>query len=119
MLKTKTKKELEEIKNLGLYDDLCELSDLLNIGYVSSYKREYKDGYIDIYRAYERPSKAKVDSYNALRELYYESDKIDVIKGLRITGYNSQKYTTNIVIKYNGHEYLIIDTADYRYLYLY
>lgn len=119
MLKSKTKKELHEIKELGLYDDLCKLSDLLYIDYVSPYKGIYKDGYNDIYRAYELPSKAKVDSYNALRELYYESDKIDVIKGLRITGYNSQKYATNIVIKYNGHEYLIIDTADYRYLYLY
>ena len=119
MLKTKTKKELQEIKDLGLYDDLCKLSDLLNIGYVSSHKHGYKDGYDDIYRAYERPSKAKVDSYNTLRELYYHSDEIDVIKGIRITGYNCNKYSTNIVIKYKGHEYLIIDTADYRYLYLY
>lgn len=118
-VKTKTKKELQQIKDLSLYDDLCELSDLLNIGYVSSHKREYKDGYIDIYRAYERPSKAKVDSYDELRELYYDSEHIEVIKGLRIIGYNSQKYTTNIVIKYKGHEYLLIDTADYRYLYLY
>lgn len=119
MLKTKTKKELEEIKNLGLYDDLCKLSDLLYIDYVSPYKGIYKDGYNDIYRAYERPSKAKVYSYNALRKLYYETEGIEVIKGLRITGYNCNKYSTNIVIKYNGHEYLIFDTADYRYLYLY
>lgn len=119
MLKTKTKKELQEIKDLGLYDDLSALSDLLNIGYVSSHKHEYKDGYNDIYRAYERPSKAKVDSYNDLIKLYYETEGIEVIKGIRITGYNCNKYSTNIVIKYNGHEYLIIDTADYRYLYLY
>ena len=119
MLKTKTKKELQEIKDLGLYDDLSALSDLLNISYVSSHKGNYKDGYNDIYRAYERPSKAKVDSYNALIELYYETDGIEVIKGLRIMGYSCTKYSTNIVIKYNGHEYLIIDTADYRYLYLY
>lgn len=52
-------------------------------------------------------------------ELYYGTDGIEVIKGIRITGYNSQKYTTNIVIKYKGYEYLIIDTANYRYLYLY
>lgn len=119
MLKTKTKKELQELKNLGLYDDLCELSELLNIDYVSSHKGIYRDGGDDIYRAYERPSKAKVYSYNALRQLYYETEGIEVIKGLRITGYNCHKYFTNIVIKYNGHEYLIIDTADYRYLYLY
>lgn len=119
MLKTKTKKELKEIKNTGLYDDLSALSDLLNISFVSSHKGIYKDGYSDIYGAYERPSKAKVDSYKALRELYYETDGIEVMKALRITGYNSNKYRTNIVIKYNGHEYLINDTADYRYLYLY
>ena len=119
MLKTKTKKELKEIKDMGLYDDLTALSDLLNIGYVSSHKGIYKDGYNDIYGPYERPSKAKVDSYYDLRRLYYLSDGIEVIKPLRIKGYNCNKYTTNIVIKYNGHEYLIIDTADYRYLYLY
>ena len=119
MLKTKTKKELKEIKNMCLYDDLSALSDLLNIDYVSSYIGIYMEGYDDIYRAYERPSKAKVDSYNALRKLYYGSDEIDVIKGLRITGYNCNKYSTNIVIKYKGHEYLIFDTANYRYLYLY
>lgn len=38
MLKTKTKKELNEIKDMVLYDDLCALSDLLNIGFVSSHK---------------------------------------------------------------------------------
>lgn len=103
MLKTKTKKELKQIKDMGLYDDLSALSDLLNIDYVSSYIGIYMDGYNDIYRAYKRPSKAKVVSYNYLR----------------ITGYNCDKYSTNIVIKYNGHEYLIFDTADYRYLYLY
>lgn len=119
MLKTKTKKELQMIKDLGLYDDLCELNDLLDIGYVSPYKRTYLGVYDGLYQCYERPSKAKVDSYNALRELYYECDEIDVIKALRITGYNCNKYSTNIVIKYKGHEYLIIDTADYRYLYLY
>lgn len=119
MLKTKTKKELQEIKDLGLYDDLCKLSDLLNIGYVSSHKGIYKYGYNDIYRAYERPSRAKANSYNALIELYYETDGIEVIKGITIRSYNRNKYTTNIVIKYNGHKYLIIDTADYRYLYLY
>lgn len=119
MLKTKTKKELKEIKDMGLYDDLSALSDLLYIDYISSHKGIYKDGYNDIYRAYERPSKAKVDSYNDLIKLYYETDGIEVIKGIRITGYNCNKYSTNIVIKYNGHEYLIIDTADYRYLYLY
>ena len=119
MLKTKTKKELQEIKDLGLYDDISTLSDLLNIGYVSSHKGIYRDGYNDIYRAYERPSDAKVDSYNALRKLYYETDGIEVIEGLRITSYNCNKYSTNILIKYNGHEYLIKDTADYRYLYLY
>lgn len=118
MLKTKTKKELQEIKDLGLYDDLSALSDLLNIGYVSSHKGIYKDGYNDIYRVYWRPSKAKVDSYNDLIKLYYQTDGIEVINGLTITGYNCNKYTTNIVIKYNGHEYLIKDTADYRYLYL-
>ncbi len=119
MLKTKTKKELQEIKDMGLYDDLSALSDLLYIGYVSSHKRKYYYGYDSLYQCYERPSKAKVDSYNDLRKLYYESDGIDVIKGLRITGYNCNKYSTIIVIKYNGHEYLIIDTADYRYLYLF
>lgn len=119
MLKTKTKKELKEIKDLGLYDDLNALSDLLNISYVSPYKGIYMDGFNDIYRAYERPSKAKVDSYNALRELYYLSEGIEVIEGISITSLNYNKYTTNIVIKYNGHEYLIIDTATYRYLYLY
>lgn len=119
MLKTKTKKELQQIKDLGLYDDLCELSDLLNIDYVSSYIGIYMDGYNDIYGAYKRPSKAKVDSYNDLRKLYYLTDGIEVIKGIRITGYNCNKYSTNIVIKYKGHEYLIFDTADYRYLYLY
>ena len=41
MLKTKTKKELKEIKDMGLYDDLTALSDLLNIGYVSSHKGYY------------------------------------------------------------------------------
>lgn len=101
MLKTKTKKELKEIKDMGLYDDLSALSDLLYIDYVSSHKGIYKDG------------------YNDLIELYYGTDGIEVIKGIRITGYNCNKYSTNIVIKYNGHEYLIIDTADYRYLYLY
>lgn len=117
MLKTKTKKELQEIKDLGLYDDLNALSDLLNISYVSPYKGIYKDGYNDIYRAYDRPSKVKVDTYNSLRKLYYLSEGIEVIEGIRITSFNSNKYTTNIVIKYNGHEYLIIDTATYRYLY--
>lgn len=119
MLKTKTKKELKQIKDMGLYDDLSALSDLLNIDYVSSYIGIYMDGYNDIYRAYKRPSKAKVVSYNYLRKLYYLTDGIEVIKCLRITGYNCDKYSTNIVIKYNGHEYLIFDTADYRYLYLY
>lgn len=28
-------------------------------------------------------------------------------------------YSANIVIKYNGHNYLIIDTAQYKYLYLF
>ena len=42
-----------------------------------------------------------------------------MLKTLTIIGHNCQKYITNILIKYNGHEYLIIDTADYRYLYLY
>lgn len=110
---------MQEIKDLGLYDDLSALSDLLYIDYVSSHKGIYKDGYNDIYGAYERPSKLKVYTYNALRKLYYETDGIEIIKGLRITGYNCHKYYTNIVIKYNEHEYLIIDTADYRYLYLY
>lgn len=119
MLKTKTKKELKDIKDLGLYDDLSALSDLLNIDYVSSHKGIYKDGYNDIYRVYERPSRAKINSFNILRELYYLNDKIKVIKTLSITGYNCNKYSTNIVIKYNGHEYLIKNTADYRYLYLY
>ena len=119
MLKTKTKKELQEIKDLGLYDDLSALSDLLYIDYVSSHKGIYRDGCYDIYRAYKRPSKAKIDSYNALRNLYYETNGIEVIDGLRITGYNCNKYNTNIVIKYNGRKYLIKDTADYRYLYLY
>ena len=119
MLNTKTKKELQEIKDLGLYDDLSALSDLLNIDYVSSHIGIYMEGYDDIYRAYERPSKAKVDSYIALRKLYYESDEIHVIRGLRIIGYNCNNYTTNIVIKYNEHKYLIFDTANYRYLYLY
>lgn len=104
---------------MGLYDDLSALCDLLYIDYVSSHIGIYMDGYSDIYRAYKRPSNAKVYSYNALRKLYYDTDGIEVIKGLRITCNNSQKYTTNIVIKYNGHEYLIFDTADYRYLYLY
>ena len=54
-----------------------------------------------------------------LRKLYYETNGIEVIKGLRITGYSCHKYNTNILIKYNGHEYLIIDTAHYRYLYLF
>lgn len=117
MLKTKTKKELQEIKDTGLYDELSALSDLLNISYVSPYKGIYKYGYDDIYEAYDRPSKAKVRTYNALRKLYYSSDGVEVMEGLRITGYNCTKYTTNIVIKYNGHEYLIIDTANYRYLY--
>lgn len=119
MLKTKTKKELREIKDLGLYDDLCKLSDLLNIGYVSSHKGIYNYGYDNIYSVYERPSKAKVDSYNDLIKLYYGTDGIEVMKDLRITGYNCNKYTANIVIKYKGYEYLIIDTANYRYLYLY
>ena len=119
MLNTKTKKELQEIKDLGLYDDLSALSDLLNIDYVSSYIGIYMEGYDDIYRAYERPSKAKVDSYNVLRKLYYGSDEIDVIKGLRIISYNSNIYSTNIVIEYKGKKYLIKDTANYRYLYLY
>lgn len=119
MLKTKTKKELQELKDKGLYDDLCALSDLLHITYVSSHIGIYMDGYNDIYGAYKRPSKAKVDSYNDLRKLYYLTDGIEVIKGIRITGYNCNKYSTNIVIKYKGHEYLIFDTADYRYLYLY
>lgn len=119
MLKTKTKKELQDIKDLGLYDDLCELSELLNISYVSPYKGIYFYGYDGLYQCYERPSKAKIDSYNDLRKLYYESEGIEVIKGIRIKSYNTNKYTTNIVIKYNGHEYLIIDTADYRYLYLF
>lgn len=119
MLKTKTKKELQQLKDMGLYDDLCALSDLLHINYVSSHKGIYKYGYNDIYKAYERPSKAKSRSYNNLIELYYEADGIEVIKGIRIRSYNCIKYSTNIVIKYKGHEYLIIDTADYRYLYLY
>lgn len=119
MLKTKTKKELQEIKDRGLYDDLCALSDLLYIDYVSPYKVTYFYVCDDLYQCYERPSKAKVDSYNALIKLYYETDGIEVIKGLRITGYNISKYSTNIVIKYKGHEYLIRDSANYRYLYLY
>lgn len=119
MLKTKTKKELQELKDKGLYDDLCALSDLLHITYVSSHYARYYYGYENIYSVYKRPSNAKVYSYNALRKLYYETDGIEVIESLRITGHNCSKYFTNIVIKYNGHEYLIIDTADYRYLYLY
>lgn len=119
MLKTKTKKELQELKDKGLYDDLCALSDLLHITYVSSHYARYYYGYENIYSVYKRPSKAKVDSYNALRKLYYETDGIEVIRGLRITGYNFNKYSTNILIKYNGHEYVIRDTANYRYLYLY
>lgn len=81
MLKTKTKKELQEIKDLGLYNDLCELSDLLNISYVSSYKGKYMYGYDGLYQCYERPSKAKVDSYNNLRKLYYGTDGIEVVEG--------------------------------------
>ena len=119
MLKTKTKTELKEIKDMGLYDDLTALSDLLNIDYVSSYYGAYVYGKTDIFQVYVRPSQAKITSFNILRKLYYLNDKIKVIKTLSIKGYNSNKYTTNIVIKYNGHEYLIIDTADYRYLYLY
>lgn len=118
MLKTKTKKELQEIKDLSLYDDLSALSNLLNISYVSSYKGTYLYGYDGLYQCYERPSKAKVDSYNNLIKLYYDTAGIEVVKGIRIRSYNCNKYTTNILIKYNGHEYLIIDTADYRYLYL-
>ena len=119
MLKTKTKKELQEIKDMRLYDDLSALSDLLNIDYVSSHKGTYFYGYDGLYQCYERPSKAKVYSYNDLRKLYYETNGIEVIEGLRITGYNCNKYSTNILIKYKGREYLIKDTADYRYLYLY
>lgn len=119
MLKTKTKKELQEIKDMGLYDDLCKLSDLLNIDYVSSYYSTYVCGKTDIFKVYERPSQAKITSFNNLRKLYYSNDKIKVIKTLSIKGHNCNKYSTNIVIKYNGHEYLIIDTAIYRYLYLY
>lgn len=119
MLRTKTKKELQEIKDLSLYDDLCNLSDLLHISYVSPYKEKYFYGYDGLYQCYDRPSQAKITSFNILRKLYYETEGIEVIEGLRITGYNCNKYSTNIVIKYNGHEYLIIDTAQYRYLYLY
>ena len=119
MLKTKTKKELQKIKDLGLYDDLSALSELLNIDYVSSYYGTYICGKTDIFQVYKRPSQAKITSFNILRKLYYLNDKIKVIKTLLIKGHNCNKYTTNIVIKYNGHEYLIIDTADYRYLYLY
>lgn len=119
MLKTKTKKELKEIKDMGLYDDLCELSDLLYIDYVSSYYGTYVCGKTDIFQVYVRPSQAKINSFNILRKLYYLNDKIKVIKALSIKCHNCHKYVTNIVIEYNGHEYLIIDTADYRYLYLY
>lgn len=119
MLQTKTKKELQEIKVLRLYDDLCELSKLLNISYVSPYEEKYIYGYDELYQCYERPSKAKIDSYNTLRKLYYETEGIEVIKGLRIKGYNCNKYSTNIVIEYKGIKYLIVDTANYRYLYLY
>ena len=56
MLKTKTKKELQEIKDLGLYDDLCELSELLNIAYVSPKRETYSRGYGDIWQAYEKQS---------------------------------------------------------------
>ena len=119
MLKTKTKKELQAIKDLGIYDDLSTLTDLLHISYVSSYYARYYYGRDSLYQCYERPSKAKVDSYNDLRQLYYDTDGIEVIEGLRITSNNCQKYVTNIVIKYNGIEYLIKDTANYRYLYLY
>ena len=119
MLKTKTKKELKKIKDMGLYDDLSALSDLLNIDYVSSYYSTYICGKTDIFQVYERPSQAKINSFNNLKKLYYLNDKINVIKTLSIKGHNCNKYSTNIVIKYNGHEYLIIDTANYRYLYLY
>lgn len=118
-MKTKTKKELKQFQDMGLLEQVLYLSNLLNIDYVSPYKHSYKDGYDDIYRAYAHPSKAKVDSYNALRKLYYLNDEIEVVEHIRITGYNSNKYSTNIVINYKGVMYLIIDTASYRYLYLY
>lgn len=119
MLKTKTKKELQEIKDLGLYDDLSALCDLLNISYVSPYKGTYLYGYDGLYQCYGRPSRAKINSYNALTKKYYSCDEIKVYEPLSIRSYNSNKYTTNIVIEYKGIKYLIIDTADYRYLYLY
>lgn len=70
MLKTKTKKELQEIKNLGLYDDLCVLSDLLNISYVSSKCETYSRGYGEIWYAYKKPSQYKLNAYSELIKLY-------------------------------------------------
>lgn len=118
-MKTKTKKELKQLEDMGLIEQVSYLSNLLNIDYVSSYYAKYICGKTDIYQVYEKPSSTKVYSFNNLRQLYYLNDEIEVIKQLTIKGYNCNKYSTNIVIKYKGREYLLIDTADYRYLYLY
>lgn len=119
MLKTKTKKELQEIKDLGLYDDLCKLSDLLNIGYVSPKVREYLGGYGTIWDAYEKPSHYKINAYSELITLYSTTDGVIYEKPVTVISKNSNKFVTNTVICYKGKRYLIKDTADYRYLYLY
>lgn len=119
MLKTKTKKELQEIKDLGLYDDLNALSDLLNISYVSPKYALYSRGYGDIWQAYDKPSRYKLNAYSELIKLYCITDEVIYYKPLSVISKNCNKFTTNVVISYKGHLYLIKDTANYRYLYRY
>lgn len=119
MLKTKTKKELQEIKDLGLYDDLCELSDLLDISYVSSKCMGYSCGYGTIWNAYDKPSRNKLNAYSELLKLYCGTEGVIYYRPLSVITKNCNKFTTNVVICFKGNNYVIIDTANYRYLYRY
>ena len=68
----------------------------------------------DIYDAYDRPSRRKVESF---REIEYRCEHTEGYNGdLHITGYNTSTYSTVYSCTKGGMSFVVKDTAENTYV---
>lgn len=59
-----------------------------------------------IFTAYEKPSKTKIETFNAIKARCYREGGYD----LTVTGHNCHFYSTMYKVCVDGVEYLVVDT---------
>lgn len=68
----------------------------------------------DIYDAYDRPSRRKVETFNEIKQRALDTDGYN--GDLHVCGHNTSTYSTIYSFTQDGTTYIVKDTKSYTYI---